>query len=162
MAFQTETKTQGPVGVRGWLWALALFLVILFPISFLVSMTQEVPALLSSWDRVPTTVAVMWTMNVIGALGVTMFSIYCGVAIKNMRSNAIVLTKAFILTAVFLSGLSGLFLIASVDMVDGSSYARSAARQEAAIAAIPRILFYMCIYAYLVTSKRVQATFGRK
>jgi len=154
MTFQTDTTTQGPVGVRGSLWALAFHLVVLVPIGFLASMSQEVPALLSNWDRVPTTVAVIWTMNVIGALGVTIFSVYCGVAIENMRSNAIVLTKAFLFTAVLLSGLSALFLIASIDMIDGSRHARSAVRREAAIEAIPRILFYIYIrlFSHIETS----------
>ena len=162
MANANVTKTQGIVGVHGWLMVLVIYLGLLNPIIYVVAVTQEALKLSSSWSGMPTTFAVAATVNLFVGFGLTIFGMYSGIAIKNVRQKAIQQTKAFLVASIIWTVLFGIFLIAYGDATIALSHVRNAIRQEIAIRVVLWTAFYLAIYAYLVTSSRVRATFGKQ
>ena len=162
MATANVTKTQGLVGVHGWLMVLVIYLGLLNPIIYVLAVSQEALKLSSSWNSMPTTFAVPATVNLLVGLGLTLFGMYSGIAIKNVRQKAIQQTKAFLFASIVWTILFGIFVVAYGDATIAPSHVRNAIRQEIAIRMVLWIAFYLTIYAYLVTSNRVQATFGKK
>ena len=141
---------------------LAFYLVLINPISFVANASQSIFLLMSDWRETPTPFVAGIIVEILGGLGIVIFGMYCGVAIRKLRKKAILQTKAFVILSICWLLLSGLSLLVIVDFVGAPTDIRSEIRQYAAIRILPWIVFFLAVYAYLATSNRVRATFGTK
>ena len=144
--------------VSSRLWVLYLYLVVIFPLGTLVKLVPEIYQLLPIVGRIPIMLAVASIADVFIAVALAIFSVYCGVAIKNIRSNAVRLTKAFLLIALAWSLVSVFFLV--MYFSDAPYEMRRPIEQVVTNLAIPWVIFLLALYGYMITSRRVRDTFG--
>jgi hypothetical protein len=142
-------------GVGGWLLWFCIGITFFMPLwtifNLINSYTKTSPML-----KMYPGVLVIIIIDTFLSIGLTVFSIYAGVLLFKIRSNAVNIAKKYLLTrlaysviAEFLPFLAGFPAEANKAMI-----------QEVPRSLIPTVVSIIIWYLYFINSKRVEATYG--
>jgi hypothetical protein len=150
----TLTKTPAYKGVRGWLLLLCLGLTVFGPLMTLRSLPRAYVESSKYFDLYPGLLVVAVTDPVLSA-GLTIFSIYAGIGLWNIRPGAVRTARQYLLcfpgysiVAVILPFTAGL-PSESIDAMIG----------PATLEIFSRVIYFAIWYSYLGHSKRVKSTY---
>jgi len=146
-------------GVRGWLLALSLFLMIAMPL-------VAVLGIVGAWQSAAASPVLRTALvsEIVIELGLAAFAVHAGFSLYRVRRNAVRIAKAYFITMLALSAF-GLIVIllgalALPEGADTGSFARL--QRPVGFAAIRQIVVSAVCLAYLSRSKRVRATYSRQ
>lgn len=144
----------GLYGVRGWLLALCLYLMVLIP-------ALAVLGLIGAWQSAPSspTLQSALALEAVFELALAAFAFYAGLMLYRLRPNAVSIAKVYFITILTLGLLGlGIVIVASLgqrsDAVLGNMM-----RGPAAFAAVREVLLSLLWLVYLERSRRVRATY---
>jgi len=143
------------LGVKGWLFLFALQLTVLTPIWSLISIARNFNDLSPVMDAFPSVLGGV-VIDMIMILSVIGFGIYCGILIFNLKTQAIILAKRYLIVFFIFSILEFPIFIA----FSGLPAEVNKIILGESVGGIFRALIYVIIwYLYLTKSKRVKNTF---
>lgn len=141
-------------GIGGWLLVLVAYL-------FLFEPLRAVAVLLALWSNSGS--AALQNVFLIGAIvqtAIAAFSLYTGIALLRLQSNAVSVAKIYFVVMLTLGLLQlGLVILGAV-LTFYDTAIRDMARAPAAIASVIQVLISGAWLIYLEQSKRVRATFS--
>ena len=142
-------------GVRGWLLALCLYLLVLIP-------ALAVLGLIGAWQSAPSSpqlqAAVM--LETVFELALAGFAFYAGFSLYRLRPNALPIAKVYFITILTLGLLGlGILVVASLRARSDAAFSNML-RGPAAFAGVREVVLSLAWLVYLERSRRVRATYA--
>lgn len=142
-------------GIRGWLLLFCVILTIVIPLFFLANVISVYYSANSLTNRLQGMFTITVIQNIL-ALGMTIFSIYAGISLWQIRLNAVRIAKRYLICCMLYS-IVVTFLPQMVELPSG---AHRIMNLELIKGILRTFVFVAIWYTYLNRSKRVKVTFG--